>query len=33
MYIKFAKFGKENDNLSWSISEFIDPERRAYLNA
>ena len=33
MYIKFETFGKQNESHKSSVSEVIDPERRAYLNA
>ena len=33
MYVKFGTFWKKNEPHSLSISEVIDSERRAYLNA
>ena len=33
IYIKSATFWKQNEPHSWSNSEVVDSERRAYLNA
>ena len=33
MYIKFGTFWKQKEPLRSSISEVIDAERRAYVNA